>query len=288
MLTRPIQPDPFHSFFTNPIPPLPVPLCMSKNPTVSRREVLTSAAAFSGLAALSNSALAAQPTKPASTAPCHALLTPAELGWDAAKGEYTLPALPYAHDALEPHLDAQTMEIHHTKHHAGYVKGLNTALTKLAEIRAGSGDASLIKHWSRELSFHGAGHVNHAIFWVTMAPASAGGGGEPTGPLADAINRDFGSFSAFSTHFQAAANAVEGSGWAWLVHEPTAGRLLVLQGEKQQDMMLTGATPLLGVDVWEHAYYLRYQNKRADYVKAFMNTVNWSRVGQHLAVARGV
>lgn len=267
---------------------MPVPLGMNTNPALSRRDVLTSAAAFGGLAAFSNAARAGQPTKPASTAPRHAMLTPAELGWDAAKGEYALPALPYAHDALEPHLDAQTMEIHHSKHHAGYVKGLNTALAKLAEIRAGAGDASLIKHWSRELSFHGAGHVNHSIFWVTMAPTSSGGGSEPTGTLAEAINRDFGSFTAFSTHFQAAANAVEGSGWAWLVHEPTADRLLVLQGEKQQDMMLTGSTPLLGVDVWEHAYYLRYQNKRADYVKAFMNVINWSRVSRHLALARGV
>lgn len=258
---------------------------MSTNPPITRREILTSAATFGGLAALSGSAIGTQPTNQGKHG---SLLSPAELGWDASKGEYTLPPLPYAHDALEPHIDAATMEIHHSKHHAGYVKGLNTALAKLAEIRAGAGDASLIKHWSRELSFHGAGHVNHSIFWVTMAPASRGGGGEPTGPLADAIARDFGSFSAFSTHFQAAANAVEGSGWAWLVHEPTAGRLLILQGEKQQDMMLTGATPLLGVDVWEHAYYLRYQNKRADYVKAFMNTINWPRVGQHLAGARGI
>lgn len=257
---------------------------MSTNPVVSRREILTSAAALSGLAALSHTALAGQPSKPASTAPRHAILSPAELGWDAAKGEYTLPSLPYAHDALEPHLDAATMEIHHSKHHAAYVKGFNTALAKLAEIRAG-GDAALIKHWSRELSFHGAGHVNHSIFWVTMAPTSAGGGGEPTGQLADAITRDFGSFAAFSTHFQAAANAVEGSGWAWLVHEPVANRLLILQGEKQQDMMLTGTTPLLGVDVWEHAYYLRYQNKRADYVKAFMNVVDWPRVARNLAAA---
>lgn len=255
---------------------------MERKSPVSRREVLATAVAFGGAAALTGSASARQPAgarKP--------LLSPAELGWDAAKGEYILPALPYAADALEPHLDAATIEIHHSKHHAAYVKGLNTALAKLAEIRAGTGDASLIKHWSRELSFHGAGHVNHSMFWVTMAASGKGGGGEPTGALGSAIARDFGSFAAFSTHFQAAATAVEGSGWAWLVYEPTAERLLVLQGEKQQDMMLTGVTPLMGVDVWEHAYYLRYQNKRADYVKAFMNVVNWGRVAAHLDAAAG-
>ena len=250
----------------------------------NRREAIISGVGLGVAAALAPASSAlAQPSGPSSAR--RALLTPAELGWDAAKGEYTLPELPYAYNALEPHLDAQTMEIHHSKHHAGYVKGLNTALAKLAEIRAGSGDTSLIKHWSRELSFHGSGHVNHSIFWVTMAPKSSGGGAEPTGVLADAIARDFGSFAAFAAHFRSAANAVEGSGWAWLVHEPTANRLLVLQGEKQQDMMMTGVTPLMGVDVWEHAYYLRYQNRRAEYVDAFMNVINWPRVARHLEIA---
>ncbi len=246
---------------------------------MSRRNAIISTLALGGVASIAS---ARQPERSDRAS----LLSATELGWDAGKGEYTLPSLPYAYDALEPHLDAATMEIHHSKHHAGYVKGLNTALSKLAEIRAGAADASLIKHWSRELSFHGSGHVNHSLFWTVMAPTSLGGGGEPSGLLAQAISRDFGSFGAFSTHFQAAANAVEGSGWAWLVHEPTADRLLVLQGEKQQDMMLTGVTPLMGVDVWEHAYYLRYQNRRAEYVKAFMSVVNWTRVASNYAVAR--
>jgi Fe-Mn family superoxide dismutase len=137
------------------------------------------------------------------------------------------------------------------------------------------------------VSFHGGGHINHSIFWAIMAPAGGGGGGEPTGSLAAAIARDFGSFGAFTTQFQGAANAVEGSGWAWLVHEPASDRLMVIQGEKQQDLMLTGSTPLMGVDVWEHAYYLRYQNRRVDYVKAFMNVINWSRVSMHYRVATG-
>lgn len=208
------------------------------------------------------------------------LLTADELGFDPQSGRYTLPDLPYPHDALEPAIDAQTMQIHHGRHHQGYVNGLNTALDKLAEIRSGDGDASLIKHWSRELSFHGSGHVNHSIFWQTMAPKDNGGGGEPTGMLARLIQRDFGGFSAFRTHFSAAANAVEGSGWAWLVWEPTAQRLMVIQGEKQQDMMVTGVVPLLGIDVWEHAYYLKYQNRRGDYVNAFYDIINWNKVAE--------
>jgi len=209
-----------------------------------------------------------------------------ELGWDAQKKEYTLPPLPYAYDALEPHIDEQTMRLHHDKHHAGYVRGLNRALAALAGIRSGEVDASLIKHWSRELSFHGSGHVNHLLFWAGMAPAGEGGGGEPTGALAEAIARDFGSFQAFTAQFQAAAGAVEGSGWAWLVHEPLADRLMVIQMEKHQDLTVSGVNPILGIDVWEHAYYLRYQNRRKAYVKAFSNVINWTRADDLLARSR--
>ncbi len=237
--------------------------------SLDRRAALT-ALGVAGLGAIAAPAMgqagAAQP----------ALDLFADLGYDAAKGEYTLPPLPYAKDALEPHLDAATMEIHHDKHHKAYVDGLNKALKALADIRAGAGDAGLVKHWSREVSFHGSGHVNHALFWKMMAPAGKGGGGEPEGKLADMIKRDFGSFAAFTAHFKAASTAVEGSGWGWLVYEPVGRRLLVTQGEKQQNLMMTGVRPILGIDVWEHAYYLKYQNKRADYVAAFMNVVNWS------------
>ena len=198
----------------------------------------------------------------------------AALGWDQAKGEYVLPPLPYAYDALEPHLDEQTMRIHHDKHHQGYVNGLNGALKALAAARE-SGDASLVQHWTKKASFHGGGHVNHTLFWAGMSPD---GGGEPTGPLAAAIARDFGSFAKFSWQFQAAAKSVEGSGWAWLCYEPIAGRLIVLQAENQQKLLFGGVVPLLGIDVWEHAYYLRYQNRRADYVAAFMNVINWPHV----------
>ncbi|MBK7405070.1 MAG: superoxide dismutase [Phycisphaerales bacterium] len=206
----------------------------------------------------------------------------AGLGWDSAKGEYTLPPLPYDYAALEPHIDAQTMQIHHDKHHAGYVKGLNNALAKLAEARQ-AGDAGLIAHWSKQLSFHGSGHVNHTLFWLGMAPSGKGGGGEPSGSLRAAIDRDFGSFDKFSWQFREAAKSVEGSGWGWLVFEPLGRRLAVIQGENQQKLMLTGAAPLLGLDVWEHAYYLKYQNRRAEYVDAFMNVVNWGFVQSRFA-----
>ncbi|MEC9374039.1 MAG: Fe-Mn family superoxide dismutase [Planctomycetota bacterium] len=238
---------------------------------ISRRAAL---AALGGIGALAATGAPAFAQK--------ANMTPDELGWDAARGEYVLPALPYPADALEPHIDAMTMTIHHDKHHAGYVRGLNNALAKLKEIREGSGDASLIKHWSRELAFHGSGHINHALFWQVMAPPGNGGGGRPSGDLARRIDRDFGSYDRFVEHFKAASCAVEGSGWGWLVYEPTADKLLVMQGEKQQNLTIWGVTPILGIDVWEHAYYLRYQNRRGEYVDAFMNVVNWPRVAQFL------
>jgi Fe-Mn family superoxide dismutase len=239
-----------------------------------RRDLIVGLGA-AAVSALGASALAQPTLQPANPARPRGPLTPQQMGWDAAKNEYVLPKLPYAYDALEPHIDKLTMETHHSKHHDAYVKGLNRALSELAKIRDGQADPSMVKHWSRELSFHGGGHINHALFWHMMAPAGKGGGGQPTGTLAQAIDRDFGSFEKFVAHFKAAATQVEASGWAWLIREPYSGRLLVVQMEKQQDMMLTGAQPLLGIDVWEHAYYVKYQNKRADYVNAFMNVVNW-------------
>lgn len=240
--------------------------------TLDRREVVGALAAGS----LASLALGIQPedvikTPAKGPPPC----VPVEgLGWDAVKGDYVLPALPYAANALEPHIDAKTMEIHHGKHHAAYVAGANKAITELFRIRDG-GDAGLVKHWSRELSFHVSGHVNHTLFWRMMAPASKGGGGQPEGTLAAAITRDFGSYEKFVAHFKTAAIQVEGGGWAWLVLEPHSGRLLIVQQEKQQDMMPTGVRPLLGLDVWEHAYYLKYQNQRAAYVDSWFNVVNW-------------
>ncbi len=251
---------------------------MSDAPSTLDRRSMLSLIGGAGLAALASPGASDALAQDSTGARKAHVLNAESLGWDAASEQYVLPKLPYTYNALEPVIDAQTMEIHHTKHHAGYVSGLNTALMQLKKIREGSGDPSLIKHWERELAFHGGGHVNHALFWLNMAPPKSGGGGTPSGALAAQIDRDFGSFDAFSRHFLAAANSVEASGWGWLVFCHISGRLLVQQMEKQQNMLITGVTPLLGIDVWEHAYYLKYQNKRADYTKAWMNVVNWPNV----------
>lgn len=208
------------------------------------------------------------------------------LGWDEQLKGYSLPPLPYAPNALEPHIDEQTMLIHHGKHHAGYVRGLNKALDMLHQLRWDNGDPGLIQHWERQLSFHAGGHINHTLFWSGMAPADNGGGGRPTGALANQIERDFGSFDKMLWQFRAAAASVEGSGWGWLVWEPIGRRLMILQMQNQQQMLFAGAAPLLGVDVWEHAYYLRYQNKRKDYLDAFTSVINWPEIGRRFDQAR--
>jgi Fe-Mn family superoxide dismutase len=248
---------------------------------ISRRSAIAAfGAGVAGVTAVSSAA--GTNLRAAQASATHGVLTAAEAGWDAEAGTYTLPALPYANDALEPVIDAQTMEIHHTRHHAGYIRGMGVALEELAKVRAGTGDARLVKHWSRELSFHASGHLNHALFWQVMAPRDAGGGGRPEGRLAELIERDFGGFERFQSHFVAASASVEGSGWGWLVWDPMAGRLMVTQGEKQQNFMVTGVQPLLGLDVWEHAYYLRYQNRRRAYCEAFFEIINWAKVSELL------
>ncbi|MFQ5844994.1 MAG: superoxide dismutase [Planctomycetota bacterium] len=193
-----------------------------------------------------------------------------------APAEYALPPLPYAYDALEPRIDEQTMRLHHDKHHAGYVRGLNGALRKLEAAR-GAGDFAAVKHLSRDLAFHASGHLLHTVFWSVMTPKQT----PPGGDLKRALDRDFGSVDSFKAHFGAAAKKVEGSGWGILGYEPLSGRLLVLQAEKHQNLTAWGVAPLLVVDVWEHAYYLKY------YVSAFFNVVNWDEVGRRLAAAAG-
>ncbi|MBU3679486.1 MAG: superoxide dismutase [Candidatus Kapabacteria bacterium] len=202
-----------------------------------------------------------------------------------APGKHELPALPYSFDALEPHIDAQTMQIHHDKHHLAYVNGLNKAEEELAKARA-TEDYSLIQHWSKQAAFHGGGHWLHSMFWKIMGAPGKQGGGEPTGDLLAAINDGFGSFSAFKKQFSAAAAAVEGSGWALLHYRHDDGRLIVMQAENQHKLSSWGTTPILGLDVWEHAYYLKYQNKRPDYVAAWWNVVNWNAVAANLASLR--
>jgi len=200
---------------------------------------------------------------------------------------HELPPLPYSYDALEPHFDAQTMKLHHDLHHKSYVDGLNAAETKLAAARE-SGDFSAVKHLARELAFHGSGHFLHAIFWNNLAPAGKGGGGEPEGALAAQIKKDFGSFDAFQKQFSAAAGTVEGSGWGALVWQgaPGLSKLEILAAEKHHVNTQFGTTPLLLLDVWEHSYYLKYQNRRPEYVKAFWNIVNWKDVADRLAKAK--
>lgn len=201
-----------------------------------------------------------------------------------AAGEYTLSPLPYAYDALEPHIDAETMLLHHDIHHAGYVKGLNGALAAMADARA-KNDYALIDRLAQKASFHGSGHILHEIFWKNMA--APGSGGTPKGALLARIEKDFGSVKTMQAQFSQTAVSVEGSGWGILAWEPLGRRLVILQAEKHQNLTQWGAIPLLVLDVWEHAYYLKYQNKRGEYVKNFFNVVNWNDVANRFdAVAR--
>jgi Fe-Mn family superoxide dismutase len=197
-------------------------------------------------------------------------------------GQYVLPPLPYDYNALEPHIDEQTMRLHHDRHHAAYVAGLNKALSELAAARK-SGDFGLVKHWEREAAFNGSGHFLHCIFWTSMRP---NGGGNPPDALAQALEADLGGVDAFKKQFSAAAAAVEGSGWAVLAYEPIAGQMRVLQAEKHQNLTQWGVVPLLVLDVWEHAYYLKYQNRRPDYIAAWWNVVNWDDVSRRLTAAK--
>lgn len=198
---------------------------------------------------------------------------------------HELPELAYAYDALEPYIDAATMELHHSKHHAGYVKGLNAAEAALAKARE-SGDYDMIQHWSKSVAFNGAAHFLHCLFWKTMVPPNAGGGGEPSGALRAQIERDFGSFDAFKKQFSAASAKVEGSGWGLLAYRPEDDRLLVLQAENHQKLTVWEAWPVLAVDVWEHAYYLKYQNRRSDFIDAWWNVVNWDQVATNIDTLR--
>lgn len=197
-------------------------------------------------------------------------------------GGHTLPPLPYPYKALEPYIDEQTMRIHHDNHHQSYVDGLNTAEKKMEEARE-QDDFELIKHWEREAAFNGAGHYLHTIFWNIMSPK---GGSLPSGPIAEQIREDFGSFDAFKRQFSKAAENVEGGGWVILVWSPRSHRLEILQAEKHQNLSQWDVIPLLVLDVWEHAYYLKYQNKRADYINAWWNLVNWAHVNERFEQAR--
>jgi len=199
--------------------------------------------------------------------------------------KHTLPDLPYAYDALEPYIDAETMELHHSRHHAAYVSGLNAAEAALAEARA-KGDFDLVQHWSRRAAFNGGGHALHNLFWQTMRPAGDGGGGEPEGDLAQLVNKSFGSFAHLKAHLGAAAKGVEGSGWGLLHYRASDDQLIVLQAENQHKLTTWDSVPILGVDVWEHAYYVKYRNDRGAYVDNWWNVVAWGEVAKLLEAAR--
>jgi len=195
-----------------------------------------------------------------------AAATPAE-----GTGRYEHLPLPYAFDALEPAIDARTVELHYTKHHAGYVASANGVLEQLKAAHAGGGYAN-VKALSRDLAFAASGVVLHNLYWRSMTPKAPPA---PAGALAQQIERDFGSLAALKAHFAAAAKVVESNGWAVLAWEPVLRQLLVLQVEKHQNLTIWGCAPLLVCDVWEHAYYLKYQNRRADYVDAWMGLIDW-------------
>ncbi len=212
----------------------------------------------------------------------------------------TLPPLPYPADALEPVIDAQTMNIHHGKHHNAYVTNLNNALASKPDLANKSAEelitglTSVPEDVRAAVRNNGGGHVNHSLFWTLLAGKGKGGGGEPTGPLADAIKASFGSFADFKTKFQDAGAKRFGSGWAWLIVKD--GKLAITSTANQDNPIMpdavltpTGATsgkPVLGVDVWEHAYYLKYQNRRPDYLTAIWDVINWSRAAELFAAAK--
>lgn len=205
-------------------------------------------------------------------------------------GKYTLPEMPYAYDALEPHIDAQTMEIHHSKHHQKYTDGMNGALEKLSSELQEKDIEEILSNINQvpddvkgAINFNGGGYDNHKLFWNSM---KQNGGGEPTGAIADAINDSFGSFAEFKELFSSKTAPIQGSGWGWLVYNPTSGKVEYKAMPNQTSPRTEGLVPLLGLDVWEHAYYLKYQNKRPDYIAAWWNVINWDEVNDRFSKAK--
>ena len=196
--------------------------------------------------------------------------------------EYVLPDLPYDYGALEPHISGKIMELHHDKHHATYVKGVNTALEQLAEARDNSSFGS-VGGLEKTLAFNLGGHINHSAFWPNLSPD---GGDAPTGTLADAIDESFGGFDKFRAHFEANANAIQGSGWSILAYDTLARRLNIFQLYDQQGNVPLAQVPIVLLDMWEHAFYLQYKNVKADYAKAWWNVVNWADAAARFGAAK--
>jgi Fe-Mn family superoxide dismutase len=220
------------------------------------------------------------------------LAQPAPAPSPTPSGPYTLPQLPYPYEALEPHIDAETMRLHHTRHHQAQITAANRALAELPDLAALSVDALLTRLPALDLPAavkttlrnNAGGHHNHSLFWRTLAPATSGGGKPPEDALAEALQRDLGGFEETRKRLTEASLRVFGSGWGWLSRKAD-GTLTVHATANQDSPLMEGLTPLLGIDVWEHAYYLRYQNRRADYLGAFWNIVDWKAVGAELANA---
>lgn len=199
------------------------------------------------------------------------------------RGKATLPDLSYDYGALEPHISGQIMELHHSKHHQTYVNGLNSAIETLTEAEA-KGDSAKAASVAPLLNFHGGGHVNHTLFWENLAPANKDGGGEPEGELKKAIERDFGSYSTLVKQTNAALAGIQGSGWAWIAKDKETGTLSLVT-RANQDPVTGNLIPLLGIDAWEHAYYLQYQNRKAEYFSAIWNVINWKTVAKRFSQA---
>ena len=250
------------------------------NDFTTRRKMLQAAPAVFGVAGLASVAAAQDGGGSEMMLP----RTVADTFKAAHDGQkYALPPLPYPADALEPHIDAQTMRLHHDKHHQGYVDGLNAAVEALAKA-PGEADAELYG-LERNLSFNGGGHVLHTYFWATMSPD---GGGQPQGALGEAINSAYGSFDAFKNYFTAVAKGVKGSGWGLLAYEPVGDNLVVCGLNEHDTKLLPGSVPLLPVDVWEHAYYLKYQNERGKYLDNWFQVIDWPAVGALYELSRAM
>lgn len=246
----------------------------------NRREFLSAAGAIAAAGAVTGlaSSASAQTTQTMKTMKD---LIPGAVN---ENGEFVLPPLKYPYDAVDTAIDEETMRLHHDKHHAGYVRGLINADKQLADSRM-SGDFSLVDYWERKLAFHGAGHFLHCVFWDCIGPEKMGG--MPEGDLRKAIDKDFGDYSAMMNQFKAASKTVEGSGWGILGYSIAADKLMIFQAMNHQLLTPWAIVPLMCLDVWEHAYYLRYQNRRGDYVDAFEKVINWERVAERYAILKG-
>jgi Fe-Mn family superoxide dismutase len=198
---------------------------------------------------------------------------------------YQLPDLPYDYGALEPHISGEIMELHHSKHHQAYVKGTNDALEQMSEARESGAITTTVNLLQKNLAFNLAGHVNHSVFWPNMSPD---GGDKPDGELAAAIDEHFGSFDGFRTHFTASATGIQGSGWAILAWDSLGQKLIICQLYDHQGNLPAGISPLLMLDMWEHAFYLQYRNVKPDYVKAWWNIINWQDVTDRFTAAQGI